>query len=612
MKSTLYFFSILIIFASCIFTSCQNRVSQKDTAKKSTPNYKPTIPSDDAYNYEEDAITVIEDVTPPPPPPPVIEKVPEEEIVEEVEAMDYNMEEPVEEEPEAQVEKSYLHKKEAKKMNPNASMHMAKPQRPEPEHNTEEYNHIVENEFLSAFDKPLSTFSIDVDNASYSNVRRYLNNYQMPPKDAVRIEEFVNYFNYDYPQPNGVDPFSINTEVSDCPWNTEHKLVHIGLQGYELPAAQMPPSNLVFLLDVSGSMDSPHKLGLLKKAFKLLVNQMREEDRVSIAVYAGASGLVLPPTSGADKNKIIASLDNLRAGGSTAGAAGIQLAYKTAESTFIKNGNNRIILATDGDFNVGTSSTSELVRLIEEKRKSGVFLSILGFGMGNYKDGRMEQLADNGNGNYAYIDNFQEAKKVFVQEMGGTLHTIAKDVKLQVEFNPAQVKEYRLVGYENRKLKNEDFNNDKKDAGDLGAGHTVTAIYEIILNNSSSSKAKRTDALKYQDRSIKTLSNVDPDLMTIKLRYKKPNEDVSKLLEVTAKDEGLTLSATSNNFRFSAAVASFAMILRDSKFKGNVNFDSVKTMAEGAMGKDEFGYRKEFLELVQKAKETNIRLTAGK
>jgi len=359
-------------------------------------------------------------------------------------------------------------------------------------------------------------------------------------------------------------------------------------------------------------MDSPNKLGLLKKAFKLLVNQMREEDRVSIVVYAGASGLVLPPTSGVDKNKIIASLENLSAGGSTAGAAGIQLAYKTAESNFIKNGNNRIILATDGDFNIGTSSTSELVRLIEEKRKSGVFLSILGFGMGNYKDGRMEQLADNGNGNYAYIDNFQEAKKVFVQEMGGTLHTIAKDVKLQVEFNPAQVKEYRLVGYENRKLKNEDFNNDKKDAGDLGAGHTVTAIYEIILNNSSSSKAKRIDVLKYQDRSIKLLSSVDPDLMTIKLRYKKSNEDVSKLLEVTAKDEGLTLSATSNNFRFSAAVASFAMILRDSEFKGNANFENVKKLAEGAKGKDEFGYRKEFLELVQKAKETNIKLTAKK
>ena len=308
-----------------------------------------------------------------------------------------------------------------------------KKEHPKPiDNSNEEYNHFVENEFLVSSDKPLSTFSIDVDNASYSNARRYLNNYQMPPKDAVRIEEFINYFDYDYPQPKSVDPFSINTEISDCPWNSENKLVHIGLQGYELPKGQMPPSNLVFLLDVSGSMRAQNKLPLLKKAFKLLVQQLRQEDKVSIVVYAGASGLVLPPTSGSDKHKIISALDKLKSGGSTAGAAGIQLAYQTAESTFIKNGNNRIILATDGDFNVGTSGNAALVKLIEEKRKSGVSLSILGFGMGNYKDGKMEQIADNGNGNYAYIDNYEEAKKVFVQEMGGTLHTIAKDVKLQI------------------------------------------------------------------------------------------------------------------------------------------------------------------------------------
>jgi len=350
----------------------------------------------------------------------------------------------------------------------------------------------------------------------------------------------------------------------------------------------------------------------LKKSFKLLVQQLREEDRVSIVVYAGASGLVLPPPSGNNKQAIMDALLRLEAGGSTAGAAGIKLAYQTAEKSLIKNGNNRIILATDGDFNVGTSSTSELVKLIEEKRKSGVAISILGFGMGNYKDGRMEQIADNGNGHYAYIDNMNEAKKVFVNELGGTLHTIAKDVKLQIEFNPAHVKEYRLVGYENRKLKNEDFNNDKKDAGDLGAGHTVTAIYEIIPANSEETSASKVDALKYQNRSVKRWAKIDADWMTIKLRYKKPNESVSKLLEVTAKDNGLSLQATSNNFRFSAAVASFAMTLRDSKFKGNVTYDNISELAQGALGEDEHGYRKEFLDLIQKAKRADINLTAEK
>jgi len=481
-----------------------------------------------------------------------------------------------------------------------------------PSYNTEEYEPIVENEFLSSMDNPLSTFSIDVDNASYSSSRRFLNHNQMPPKDAVRIEEFINYFSYDYPQPSYLDPFSINTEISDCPWNEDSKLVHIGLQGCIWDKEQLPPSNLVFLLDVSGSMGQQNKLPLLKKAFKLLVEQLDEKDKVSIVVYAGASGLVLPPTAGSEKNKIIAALDNLRSGGGTAGAAGIQLAYETAEKVFIKNGNNRIILATDGDFNIGVRSSSDLVRLIEEKRESGVYLSVLGFGMGNYKDGRMEQLADNGNGNYAYIDNFQEAKKVFGQELGGTLHTIAKDVKLQIEFNPAHVKEYRLVGYENRKLKDEDFNNDKKDAGDLGAGHTVTAIYEIIPTNSSKSLTGNVDDLKYQNRSVKSNAQSNPEWMTIKLRYKKPDGKVSKLIQVTTKDKGLTLDRSSDNFRFSAAVANFAMLLRDSKFKGNSNYDSVLSLAKNSMGKDEFGYRKEFLGLVQKAKSLDNNLTAKK
>ncbi|MFK7774163.1 MAG: von Willebrand factor type A domain-containing protein [Saprospiraceae bacterium] len=491
-----------------------------------------------------------------------------------------------------------------------ASKKKPKKEIPKPINNSnEEYNHFVENEFLTSSDKPLSTFSIDVDNASYSNVRRYLNNYQMPPKDAVRIEEFINYFDYDYPQPNSVDPFSINTEISDCPWNNENKLVHIGLQGYELPKAQMPPSNLVFLLDVSGSMRAQNKLPLLRKAFKLLVEQLRQEDKVSIVVYAGASGLVLPPTSGSDKHKIISALDRLKSGGGTAGAAGINLAYQTAESTFIKNGNNRIILATDGDFNVGTSGNAALVKLIEEKRKSGISLSILGFGMGNYKDGKMEQIADNGNGNYAYIDNFQEAKKVFVQEMGGTLHTIAKDVKLQIEFNKNYVKEYRLIGYVNRKLKDEDFANDKKDAGDLGAGHTVTALYEIVPTSSESANKKSKNLF---NRVFKKSNPSNEDWMTIKLRYKKPNGTKSKLLKVNATNKNIAFSSASDNFKFSAAVASFGMLLRDSKFKGDADFDKVLKIAQISLGKDEFGYRNEFLELVKKAKETNARLTAKK
>ncbi|MFT6319972.1 MAG: Ca-activated chloride channel family protein [Granulosicoccus sp.] len=591
MKSTLSFFAIILICNCIVMTSCQNGIPKYSQDRTSNTKQKNQAPIDDQYAYQEEAITMIRDVTPPPPPPPIVEEVIENnKLIFEDQIMPDNQEAEMDEEDIAEEPPI------------NFERHL----------NTEEYNHIVENEFLSSLEKPLSTFSIDVDNASYSNARRYLNNNQMPPKDAVRIEEFVNYFNYDYPQPKGVDPFSINTEISDCPWNQDHKLVHIGLQGKVLSKAEMPASNLVFLLDVSGSMGDYNKLPLLKKAFQLLTQQLREDDRVSIVVYAGASGLVLPPTAENNKHTIMEALERLNAGGSTAGTAGIQLAYQTAESTFIKNGNNRIILATDGDFNVGTSSTSELVRLIEKKRKSGVSLSILGFGMGNYKDGRMEQLADNGNGNYAYIDNFEEAKKVFVQEMGGTLHTIAKDVKLQIEFNPAHVKEYRLVGYENRKLKNEDFNNDKKDAGDLGAGHTVTAIYEIIPTGAETTSANKVDALKYQNRSVKRWAKVDPDWMTIKLRYKKPNEDVSKLLEVTAKDNGISLQATSNNFRYSAAVASFAMTLRDSKFKGNATYDNISEMAQGALGKDEHGYRKEFLDLIQKAKQADVRLTAEK
>ena len=464
--------------------------------------------------------------------------------------------------------------------------------------NTEEYDAINENIFLEATNNPLSTFSIDVDAASYSNMRRFLNNGQMPPKDAVRIEEMVNYFDYEYEQPNNEHPFSITTEISAAPWNEQHKLVHIGLQGKTIPTDNLPPSNLVFLLDVSGSMNSVNKLPLLKSGFKLLVQQLRPQDRVAIVVYAGAAGLVLPSTSGKDKNKIIEALDRLEAGGSTAGGAGINLAYKIAKENFKEDGNNRIILATDGDFNIGESSNAAMERLIEQKREEGVFLTVLGFGMGNYKDSKMEGIADKGNGNYAYIDNILEAKKVLVNEFGGTLFTIAKDVKLQIEFNPTKVQAYRLIGYENRALRNEDFNNDKKDAGELGSGHTVTALYEIIPVGVKS-EFSPVDKLKYQTTKVAPTAFNLNELMTIKFRYKDPNGSKSKLIEHPLLDSHTTLANTSDNFRWSAAVASFGMILRGSEFKGDATLDEVLQLARSSKGKDENGYRVEFINLIQ-------------
>lgn len=468
--------------------------------------------------------------------------------------------------------------------------------------NTEEYNVITENDFHAAVNKPLSTFGIDVDNASYSNTRRFLNNGNLPPVDAVRIEEFVNYFDYTYEEPSGEHPFTVATEIAECPWNTDHRLVHIGLKGKEVIKEEMPTSNLVFLIDVSGSMEAPDKLPLLKGAFKKLVKEIRDEDRIAMVVYAGASGVVLESTPGSARRMINIALGELQAGGSTAGAAGIELAYKIAEENFIKDGNNRVILATDGDFNVGVSSQGELVRLIERKREKGVFLSVLGFGTGNYKDAKMEQLANNGNGNYFYIDNIQEARKVLVDEMTRTLYTIAKDVKLQVEFNPAHVKEYRLIGYENRVLKDEDFNNDAKDSGDMGAGHTVTALYEVIPADSESTMTGSVDKLKYQDRQVKTSASSDPDLMTIKLRYKQPDGDASQLFEVTARDNGATLADASENFNFSAAVAGFGMLLRGSKYKGGATYDNIEELAIRGKGKDEKGYRQEFIDLIDLAR----------
>lgn len=469
------------------------------------------------------------------------------------------------------------------------------------DYNTEDYDNIVENKFLAATQNPLSTFSIDVDEASYSNVRRYLENGSIPPAGAVRIEEMINYFDYDYTKPTNGEPFSVNTEISDCPWNPQHKLIHIGLQGKEIPVDNLPASNMVFLVDVSGSMNEANKLPLVQASMNMLVDQLREKDKVAIVVYAGSAGLVLPSTSGASKTKIKEAIDNLEAGGSTAGGEGIKLAYKTAKENFIKNGNNRIILATDGDFNVGAGSDDELVRMIEQERKSGVFLSVLGYGMGNYKDNKMQQLADKGNGNHSYIDNISEARKVLVNEFGSTLFTIAKDVKIQIEFNPSKVQAYRLVGYENRMLASEDFNDDNKDAGELGSGHTVTALYEVIPVGVKDDFTKSVDPLKYQSNDKKIFSSNTDEIMTIKLRYKKPDEDVSKLITHPVMDNHTAVENTSNNFRFSAAVAEFGLMLRSSEYKQQSSYSQVVSLAKGAKGTDDNGYRAEFIRLVQAA-----------
>ncbi len=463
---------------------------------------------------------------------------------------------------------------------------------------TEEYKGIQENGFHDTRKTPLSTFSIDVDAASYSNVRRFLTQGQRPPADAVRIEEMINYFEYDYAQPTGEDPFSINTEISIAPWNSKHKLVHIGLQGRNIPQENLPATNLVFLIDVSGSMADPNKLPLLKSSFQLLVQQLREQDRVAIVVYAGAAGLVLPSTSGADKKIIIDALQNLEAGGSTAGGAGIKLAYSMAKQNFLEHGNNRVVLATDGDFNVGESSDHDMERLIEQKRKEGIFLTVLGFGMGNYKDSKMETLADKGNGNYFYIDSMLEAQKALVTEFGGTLFTIAKDVKLQIEFNPAKVKSYRLIGYENRLLDDEDFNDDQKDAGELGSGHSVTALYEIIPTGVHSEFLK-VDEFKYQKLSNTELATHTDEVMTVKFRYKKPDGNVSKLLVHPMMDENISLSKTSDNFRWSASVAAVGMLLRDSEYVKDFSFQEAIQLAQSSRGTDLNGYRIEFITMIK-------------
>ncbi|MBT3983488.1 MAG: VWA domain-containing protein [Bacteriovoracaceae bacterium] len=476
------------------------------------------------------------------------------------------------------------------------------PSTPPTEFNTESYDFVKNNDFIKVLDSPLSTFSIDVDTASYSNMRRFIGNGTLPIKDSVRVEEFINYFSYNYKAPPTDRPFSTNLEVASSPWHRGYKLVRVGLKGKIFDSATRPSSNIVFLLDVSGSMSGHKKLPLLTEAIKSMIRKLGEKDTISIVVYAGASGLVLPPTKASNKLEIIKALNNLKAGGSTNGGAGIELAYKTARENFVEGGINRVILATDGDFNVGTTSRGSLVRLIQDKAKSNIFLSVLGLGMGNYKDSTLEELADKGNGNYAYLDTLNEAKKVLGDGLNGTLITIAKDVKIQVEFNPTKVQAYRLVGYANRKLEDRDFNDDTKDAGEIGAGHTVTAFYEIVPTNVKMDLPS-VDKLKYQKTSKKVESSFTDELLTLKVRYKEPTGSKSKLLSVALKDSDTKFEKASDDFRFATAVASYAMILRDNPHIGDMTLKEVIDIGKSAKGADNFGHRIEFLELAGLARE---------
>ncbi len=474
------------------------------------------------------------------------------------------------------------------------------------EFNTESYAHIRENDFRLVSASPLSTFSIDVDRASYANIRRFIQSGERPPIDAVRIEEMINYFPYDWGRVSGEHPFAVTTEVWEAPWKRAHRLVRIGLHAESIDTEDLPPANLVFLLDVSGSMMPPNKLPLLKKAFALLVDQLRPQDRVAIVVYAGAAGLVLPSTPGSHKGEILAALDDLRAGGSTAGGAGLKLAYEIAGKHRVDGGNNRVVLATDGDFNVGASSDAEMVRLIERERESGTFLTVLGFGTGNLKDSKMEQIADRGNGNFHYVDGLLEARKVLVEEMGGTLLTLAKDVKLQVEFNPARAAGYRLIGYENRLLADEDFNDDTKDAGELGAGHTVTALYEVVPEGVEVPRGE-LEALRYQPQpDDPPPSDFDDELMYVKVRYKSPDGNRSTLLEQAVADRP---RSPSTDFRFATAVAGFGMLLRESEHAADLTLNDVVRLAEKGRGDDPRGYRGEFIRLVEATRD--LRLLEG-
>jgi Ca-activated chloride channel family protein len=493
----------------------------------------------------------------------------------------------------------------------------------------EAYNLITDNPFLKPIEEPLSTFSIDVDTASYSNVRRFITAGGLPPRDAVRIEELINYFNYDYEPPSGEDgaPFSANVEINAAPWNPEHRLVRVGLRGKDVPADMRPPTSLVFLIDVSGSMQPANKLPLIRDGLRLLVEKLNGDDRLAIVTYAGNAGLVMDSVyvNAENKPRILTAIDSLHAGGSTNGAGGLMMAYDVAAQHFIKGGVNRVILCTDGDFNVGVSNDNDLVRLIEDKRTTGVFLSVLGFGTGNFKDGKMEQLANHGNGNFAYIDNIDEAKRTLVDRMTGTLVTIAKDVKIQVEFNPAKVQAYRLIGYENRVLAAQDFNDDRKDAGEIGAGHTVTALYEVVppgvAIDPNNPDAPPVDELKYQ----KPAAGVEPandganqqaavvvpsdELMTLKLRFKQPDANESSKIEISIKDSGAMPEQASADYQFAAAVAGFGMILRDSPYKGRITLDHVLDLAGGSVGEDADGKRAEFVTLVEAARVMTLPMT---
>ena len=568
LKSSITFFLLLWLLTRCQSTSPTATTSEQLATKQTPPAAVPPVPEEVDQVYQH----------------PEIISVPDEEAVEEDVVLDLDI---------------VMEETEIDELVFEEAPEMEAVDRIPENFNTEEYDRIYENRFQKVGEHPLSTFSIDVDNASYSNVRRYLTQYhELPPPDAVRIEEMINYFSYNYPQPTGKHPFTITTEVATCPWNADHQLLHIGLQGKSLDYDDVRPSNLVFLLDVSGSMEDPNKLPLVKKSFRRLVDALDAQDRVAMVVYAGAAGLVLPATPAGEKQTIEAALGRLAAGGSTAGGEGIELAYQIAEEQLIPEGNNRVILATDGDFNIGTSSTGDLVRLIEEKRQKGIYLTICGFGMGNYKDGRMEQISNAGNGNYFYIDNVQEAEKVFVREMRANLFTIAKDVKLQLEFNPTQVKEYRLIGYENRMLAREDFDDDQKDAGELGAGHTVTALYELIPADPK--EAFLADAsLKYQQSTLTPQANSN-ELLALKLRYKPIGRESSVLLEQRVQQRDVAKGTPSDDFRFSAAVAGFGMLLRQSSYLNEWDWTAVSELAKSvdtASNSD----REEFLRLVKTA-----------
>ena len=471
---------------------------------------------------------------------------------------------------------------------------------PPQQRNAETYKEIKENSFVAVAQQPVTTFSADVDRAAYANVRRIIGYGQIPPKDAVRIEEMVNYFDYDYPTPEegSASPLRVSPELAPAPWNPNHLLLRIGLQAKKIDLAKAPPSNIVFLIDVSGSMDEENKLPLLKSSFKMLLGQLRPDDKIAIVTYANGTKVALPSTSVKDKEKIIKVLDNLYASGGTSGGRGIQLAYEQAQKSFIKNGNNRIILATDGDFNIGINNTTDLEKFIEKQRESGIYMSVLGFGIGNYRDDMAETIADKGNGNYAYIDNITEAKKVLVNELSGTLFAVAKDVKLQLEFNPKYVKEYKLIGYENRMLANEDFTNDKKDAGEIGAGHTVTALYELVPSD-----GKVAQSLRYQSQELNEKGKGN-ELGFLKIRYKDPKVKDAKSVEITEPlvFNKKALKETSTDYRFAASVAEFGILLRDNSNKANATYDQVIELAEGAIGKDPEGYRKEFVRLVKSVK----------